>query len=110
MNPRRYGEQALVDAIIDAIIYRNEDREKLRKDPLVRLLLPNPPGKYNFVIVSAMGVITEGKSGVELIDALKRLKEQRGVETVRSDTGTARSIEYNVSFNYRILFYVYPLL
>jgi len=45
--------------------------------------------------VPAMGVITEGKKGLELQDALKRLKRRRGVHTFRADTGTARSFEYN---------------
>lgn len=44
-----------------------------------------------------MGVITEGKRGLELEDALKRLKEKRGVHWFRADTGTARSFEYNSS-------------
>jgi hypothetical protein len=69
----------------------------LRKDPLVRLLIPNPPGHYNFVIVSAMGVITEGKQGLELRDAYRRLEAERGVKAIRADTGTARSMEYNSS-------------
>jgi hypothetical protein len=51
----------VLDAIIEATIYKAEDRNSLRSDPLVRLLIQNPPGNYNFVIVSAAGVITEGK-------------------------------------------------
>eukprot|EP00547_Thalassionema_nitzschioides_P004710 CAMPEP_0194221614 /NCGR_PEP_ID=MMETSP0156-20130528/30974_1 /TAXON_ID=33649 /ORGANISM="Thalassionema nitzschioides, Strain L26-B" /LENGTH=2052 /DNA_ID=CAMNT_0038952077 /DNA_START=235 /DNA_END=6393 /DNA_ORIENTATION=+ len=94
-NPEQYGDQILIDAIIDAIVYRVQDREKLKNDPLVRLLIPNPPGKYDFAIVSAMGVITEGERGMELNDSFQRVKELRGVELVRSDTGTARSVEYN---------------
>jgi hypothetical protein len=96
-DPHRYGEQAVLDAIIDAIIYREVDRNALKADPLVRLLIPNPPGKYDFAIVSAMGVITEGQRGKELEVAFQRLKKQRGVEVVRSDTGTARSFEYNAA-------------
>lgn len=63
LNPSLSTEQALIDGIIDALIYEEKDRERLAKDPLVRLLISNPPGKYNFAIVSAMGVITEGKKG-----------------------------------------------
>jgi hypothetical protein len=96
-DPSKTTEQALIDAIVDATVYRETDRERLRKDPLVRLLIPNPPGKYNFTIVTAMGVITEGKSGLELEDAFRRLKEIRGVSAIRADTGTARSLEYNAS-------------
>ena len=40
-------------------------------------------------------VITEGKKGTELQTAIQRLEKERGVVTIRSDTGTARSIEYN---------------
>lgn len=95
--PERHREQVIVDAIIDATIYEERDREKLRSDPLVRLLISNRPGKYDFVIVSAMGVITEGKKGLELQNAFNRLKEKRGVDVIRADTATARSFEYNAS-------------
>ena len=44
-----------------------------------------------------MGVITEGSKGLELDSALLRLKAERNVDIVRSDTGTARSFEYNAS-------------
>jgi hypothetical protein len=42
-----------------------------------------------------MGVITEGKKGRELQDAMDRLERLRGVKTIRSDTATVRSFEYN---------------
>jgi len=90
-------EQVLLDAILDATIYDETSREKLRNDPLVRLLIPNPPGQYNFTIVTAMGVVTEGKKGLELVNAFERLESERGVKVIRSDTATARSFEYNAS-------------
>ena len=62
---------------------------------MVRLLISNPPGEYQFTIVTAMGVITEGKKGQELASALDRLKRERGVDYIRADTGTARSYEFN---------------
>lgn len=96
-DPSKSSEQTLIDAILDALIYRKSEREMLRRDPLVRLLIPNPPGRYNFAIVTAMGVITEGKSGLELDDAFRRLREQRGVALIRADTATARSFEFNAS-------------
>ena len=40
-------------------------------------------------------MITEGKKGTELQTAIQRLEKERGVVTIRSDTGTARSIDYN---------------
>lgn len=95
LEPEKYSEQFLVDAIIDATIYLEKDREQIRRDPLVRLLIPNPPGKYDFTVVTAMGVITDGKAGLELQASIDRLYEQRGVVTVRADTATARSVEFN---------------
>jgi hypothetical protein len=61
-DPSKYPEQLLIDAIIEATIYEEAERNSLRHDPLVRLLIQNPPGTYNFVIISAAGVITEGMS------------------------------------------------
>ena len=61
-EPSLFSEQLLMDAIIEATIYNVSDRTNLRNDPLVRLLIHNPPGHYNFVVVSAAGVITEGSS------------------------------------------------
>lgn len=97
LEPENTKEQILIDAILDATIYERTDRERLGEDPLVRMLIPNPPGNYDFAIVSAMGVITEGKQGLELADAFRRLDEQRGVKVIRADTGTARSVEYNAA-------------
>jgi hypothetical protein len=97
LHPEKCTEQQVVDAILDAIVYSEKEREQLRQDSLVRLLIPNPPGRYNFTIVTAMGVITEGKRGLELDAALRRLEAQRGVKTIRSDTGTARSFEFNAT-------------
>lgn len=96
-HPELVPEQVLVDAIIDAIFYYEVDRERIRKDPLVRFLIPNPDGNYHFAIVTAMGVITEGKKGLELQAAFRRIKEKRDVEVVRADTGTARSLDYNAA-------------
>ena len=95
LEPEKHGEQKIVEAIIDAIIYEPKDRERLKADPLVRLLIPNPPGHYDFTVVSAMGVITEGKKGKELQNAIERLEKLRGVKTIRADTATVRSLEYN---------------
>jgi hypothetical protein len=95
LEPEKHSEQKLVEAIIEGIIYDKKDRERLKADPLVRMLIPNPPGHYDFTIVTAMGVITEGKKGKELQDAIERLEKLRGVKTIRSDTATVRSLEYN---------------
>jgi hypothetical protein len=89
------SEQGLVTAVIDALYYYDEDRERLAGDPLVRLLVDPPPGRYDFTIISAMGVITDGAKGTELKDAYRRIGEQRGVTVIRADTQTARSLELN---------------
>lgn len=95
LEPKVHSEQALVDAILDVVIYDKKERERLRMDPLVRLLIPNPPGNYDFTVITAMGVITDGKAGTELQAAFERLEKKRGVKTIRSDTATARSLEFN---------------
>ncbi len=97
MHPEKHKEQDIVDAIIRLLFYDKKEMEEIRADPLVRLLISNRPGDYDFSIITAMGVITEGKNGLELEPALKRLKETRGVDTIRADTGTARSLEYNAT-------------
>lgn len=88
-------EQRLIDLVIDALYYFPEDRERLRNDPLVRLLITPPEGRYDFTVISAMGVITGGAEGTELEEAYGRLEERRGVRVVRADTATGRSLEYN---------------
>ncbi len=89
------SEQILLDAVINALYAFPEDRKALGKDPLVRLLVDPPPGHYDFTIVTAMGVVTDGAKGRELEDAFRRLDEQRGVRLVRADTATARSLDFN---------------
>jgi hypothetical protein len=37
----------------------------------------------------------QGKNGTELEDAFRRLEIRRGVQVLRADTATARSLEYN---------------
>ena len=96
-NPEHLHEQEIIDEINNLIFFNEKEREEINSDPLVRLLISNEPGNYNFTIVSAMGVITEGKRGLELDSALARLKQQRNVDVVRADTGTARTFEYNAS-------------
>ncbi len=90
-------EQELVESVVSTLYFREEDQRALLADPLVRLLVDPPPGRYDFTIVSAMGVITEGKEGAELEDAYRRLEERRGVRVLRAATGTARSLEFNAA-------------
>ncbi len=91
------GEQGMLDSIIDALYYHEEDRKRLKADPLVRLLMDPPPGEYDFALVSCMGVVTEGSRGTELRDAYRRIARKRGIQVIRADTATARSLEYNAA-------------
>lgn len=97
MCPEKQKEQEIIDAIIEALFYDPSERDAIKNDPLVRLLISNEPGNYNFTIITAMGVITEGKKGRELQKAIERLEKERGVLTIRADTGTARSVDYNAN-------------
>ena len=60
VNVKEKDEKDIIDAIIDVVFYYEDEREDLRKDPLVRLLIANLPGQYNFTIVTATSVIIEG--------------------------------------------------
>lgn len=91
------SEQALVQSVIRALYLEPADREVLLADPLVRLLIDPPEGRYDFTVISCMGVITEGSEGQELEDAFRRLEQTRGVRVLRADTATARSLEYNAA-------------
>jgi hypothetical protein len=90
-------EQALLETVVRALYYFPEDQETLLRDPLCRLLLDPEPGHYDFTIVSAMGVVTDGEKGRELEDAYRRVGERRGVRVVRAHTGLFRSLEYNAA-------------
>jgi hypothetical protein len=89
------SEQAQVDAVIEALYAYADDRRALKRDPLVRLLLDPPEGTYDFTVVTAMGVVTDGAAGVELDEAFQRLSAQRGVRLVRADTANMRSLDFN---------------
>ena len=88
-------EQILLGDVVSAIYHSEEDQAQILADPLVRLLLDPPEGKYDFTLISAMGVVTEGAKGQELEDAFIRLHEQYGIQTIRADTGTAKTFSYN---------------
>ena len=90
-------EQSLLETVVRTLFWRPEDQEILLADPLVRLLIEPPPGRYDFSIVSCMGVVTDGADGRELEDAYRRIEERRGVRVVRAHTGLFRSLEYNAA-------------
>ncbi len=96
-RPAARGEQELLEQVVEALYFYEEDRRALLADPLVRLLLDPPPGRYEFTVVGCMGVITQGARGTELKDAFARLEAKRGIRVVRADTQTARSLEYNAA-------------
>ena len=89
--------ETLIDRVIDALYFFEEDRNKLKADPLVRLLIEPPPGHYDFSVVSAMGVITEGARGRELEAAYRRMNKRRGIHFIRANTANVRSLEYNAA-------------
>ena len=93
--PTRRELQELVEAYVEALYFRPEDCAALLADPLVRLLVPHPPGRLDFTIVSCMGVITDGARGRELEGTFARLARVRGVPVVRADTATLRSLDEN---------------
>ena len=97
MDPQLHPQKLLIDCIIDLLFYMDDEKVRMKTDPLVRLLIPNPDGRLDFTIVTAMGVITEGKRGLELADSFCRLERNRGIKTIRADTGIARSLEYNAN-------------
>ncbi len=88
-------EQELLETVVKVLYHFEEDQAKLLADPLIRLLIEPPPGNYDFTIVSAMGVVTEGRQGRELEDAFRRLEESRGVRLIRSDTANAQTLVHN---------------
>ncbi len=89
------GAQDLAHAVIGALYHDAADAKAVWEDPLVRLLWDPPARELDFSIVSCMGVITEGSRGTELDETFARLLARRGIATVRADTATARSLEYN---------------
>jgi hypothetical protein len=91
-------EQDLLRTTVRTCYWQEAHRQALLADPLLRLLIdPEPEGRYDFTIVSAMGVITEGAAGAELEHAYARLEQRRGVRIMRTHTATARSLEYNAA-------------
>jgi hypothetical protein len=97
MHPQQSSQKKILDSIIDILFYNEDEKVRIRNDPIVRLLIPIPEGRLNFTIVTAMGVITDGKRGLELADTFRRLERKHGIKTIRADTGIARSLEYNAN-------------
>jgi hypothetical protein len=91
------AEQDLLETVVHSLFALPEDRQTLLGDPLVRLLVDPDPGRYDFTIVSAMGVITDGAEGRELEDTYTRIGQQRGIRVARAHTGLFRSLEFNAS-------------
>ncbi len=61
----------------------------------MHLLVPNTLGKYNFTIVFAIGMITDGKCGSEINDTVQHLFEILGVEGIWWDIGIAWCADFN---------------
>lgn len=89
------NETCLVQCLIDILFFYEEARATYHNDALFHLLIEEPPGHFDFTVVSAMGVITEGAAGTELAGTYARLLTVRGVPVVRADTATLNSVDYN---------------
>ncbi|MBN2722524.1 MAG: hypothetical protein JXR95_00465 [Deltaproteobacteria bacterium] len=85
----------LHEQIIESLYHSTDDRKFLASDKFIRLKMDIPDDNYNFSIISCMGVVTEGSMGRELEDAYARLKKRRGIDVLRADTQTARSLNFN---------------
>ena len=84
-----------IRAIIDVLYYYPEHRERMANDPLTWLAIRPAPGPIDLTILTAMGVITDGKNGKELSQAFARLERDRQVRIVRADTGNIKSLTFN---------------
>ncbi len=83
------------NAIIDVLFNRDADREARRRDPLSWLDTRPAPGNINLKVLFAPGVITEGQKGHELSNAVQRLKNERDIDFIRSNTGNIKSLAFN---------------
>ena len=84
-------------AIIDLIYVREEDREQRRRDVMTWTVPRAARKPVDLTLVTAMGVITMGRSGHELETAFERLTQRYGIRIVRSDTGMIKSLDYNAN-------------
>ncbi len=89
------SEADLLETVVDVLYHEPEDARAVWEDPLVRLMWDPPEARLDFAVVSCMGVITEGAHGTELTETFERLEKRRGVQVVRADTQTSRSLEFN---------------
>ncbi|MBQ9243100.1 MAG: hypothetical protein IJ165_07710 [Proteobacteria bacterium] len=84
-----------IRAIIDVLYYYPDHRERIASDPLTWLGIRPDPGPIDLTILTAMGVITDGKNGKELHRAFERLQRDRDIRIVRADTGNIKSLNFN---------------
>lgn len=52
--PEKQTEQDLIGGIIEAMFFDKSERDYIKCDPLVRLLIANESGHYNFTIITAV--------------------------------------------------------
>ena len=84
-----------IQAIIDIMYVHPEDREQRRRDPMTWTVPRAPRTPVDLTLITAMGVITMGRSGHELESTFQRLTQRYGIRVVRSDTGMIQSLDYN---------------
>eukprot|EP00927_Polykrikos_kofoidii_P034331 TRINITY_DN29143_c0_g1_i1.p1 TRINITY_DN29143_c0_g1~~TRINITY_DN29143_c0_g1_i1.p1 ORF type:complete len:1594 (-),score=268.47 TRINITY_DN29143_c0_g1_i1:63-4553(-) len=91
------NEARLLDCLLEILFWKPADRDRYRQDPLMQLVIDEPAGCFDFTVISAMGVITEGAAGTEMASTYARLEAVRGVKVVRADTATLQTVDYNAA-------------
>ncbi len=102
-DPGARSRAQMIGDIIEIFYAYDDEKRDLRRDPLVWFLPPVPKGQVDLTIVTAMGIITDGSAGHELESVFKRLRQTRGIKTVRTDTGTIRPLRYNAEQIARVI-------
>ena len=88
------SEACLVDCLIELLFYEPSARSSYRKDALMQLIIDEPPGLFNFTVVSAMGVITEGA----------QIQEKKHMRLTSLYMSSVFLFSFPVLFAYSILF------
>lgn len=86
-----------IKKIVNCIYAVPLDRRQLLADPLIWLEIRAPEGDLDFTIITAMGIITDGKSGTELEESFNLLKAKRKLSIVRADTGNVKALDFNAA-------------
>ena len=85
----------LIRHVIGLIYAYPEDQACLSADPLVWFVPRVAHQPMDLSVITAMGVITNGRAGHELESVFDRLERDFQIHLVRSDTGLVKSLDYN---------------